>query len=124
MMNEITPIVGNAVIAILVVFIGAVFEQLRRFLAEKAKQVKTSHSAEEYEIVKAIARTTVNAVEQIFKDIHGEEKFERAFDRFKRDLEAKGIDVFQYNLRTLIECAVKEMNETKALIESEIKADE
>ena len=59
---------------------------------------------------KDVARTVVQAVEQIYKDLHGEEKLNKALEAASEILTAQGIHVTGLELRTLIEDAVGEFN--------------
>lgn len=59
---------------------------------------------------KAVAKTVVQAVEQIYKDLHGEEKLNAALKAAEEMLAEKGITVSQLELRMLIEAAVAEFN--------------
>lgn len=58
-----------------------------------------------------VAKTVVQAVEQIYKDLHGKEKLDLALDSAAEMLEQKGISVTDLELRMLIEAAVGEFNE-------------
>lgn len=59
----------------------------------------------------AVAKTVVKAVEQIYKDLHGEEKLTKALESASEMLEQKGVAVTELELRMLIEAAVGEFNE-------------
>ena len=59
---------------------------------------------------KDVARTVVQAVEQIYKDLHGEEKLAKALEAASEILTEQGIHVTGLELRTLIEDAVGEFN--------------
>lgn len=59
----------------------------------------------------AVAKTTVQYVEQVFKDLHGEDKFNKALEAASDMLAEKGITVTDLELRVLIEAAVAEFNE-------------
>ena len=58
-----------------------------------------------------VAKTTVKYVEQVFKDLHGEEKLQKALVAASQMLAEKGITVTELELRVLIEAAVAEFNE-------------
>ena len=58
-----------------------------------------------------VAKTVVQAVEQIYKDLHGKEKLDVALDSAAEMLEQKGVAVTELELRMLIEAAVGEFNE-------------
>lgn len=57
-----------------------------------------------------VAKTVVKAVEQIYKDLNGEEKLDRALAAAAEMLASKGITVTDLELRMLVEAAVGEFN--------------
>lgn len=59
-----------------------------------------------------VAKTCVKAVEQIYKDLHGEEKLQEALKATSEMLQSKNITVTDIELRMLIESAVAEFNDT------------
>lgn len=59
---------------------------------------------------KAVAKIAVQAVEQIYKDLHGEEKLEQALIAAEEMLAEKGIAISSLELRLLIEAALAEFN--------------
>lgn len=59
---------------------------------------------------KAVARTAVQAVEQVYKDLHGPEKLEQALIAAEEMLAEKGIAISSLELRMLIEAALAEFN--------------
>ena len=60
---------------------------------------------------KTIARTVVQAVEQIYKDLHGEDKLNQGIAYMTEMLNEKGIKASEVEMRLLIEEAVAEFNE-------------
>lgn len=58
-----------------------------------------------------VAKTAVKFVEQVYKDLHGEEKLNAALAAASEMLAEKGITVSQLEMRVLIEAAVAEFNE-------------
>jgi len=58
-----------------------------------------------------LARTVVRAVEQIYQDLKGEEKLEKALETLSNWFNNLGIDYTPEELRTLIEDAVKYFND-------------
>lgn len=56
----------------------------------------------------------VLAVEQIYKDIHGEEKYERCVESLTIILNEKGITASDLEIRMMIEAAVKRLNLSSA----------
>ena len=76
--------------------------------------VKVKALADKYlndKIKRDAARTVVQAVEQVYKDLHGEEKLNQALTAASDMLAEKGITVTDLELRMLIEAAVAEFNE-------------
>lgn len=59
---------------------------------------------------KDVVETTVQYVEQICKDLHGQEKLDMAIDRASALLAEQGINVSATELETLIEAAVNGFN--------------
>jgi intergrase/recombinase len=60
---------------------------------------------------RAVARTVVLATEQIYNDLHGEEKFNKALLALIEMLAERGIKVAELEARMLIEAAVGEFND-------------
>ena len=58
-----------------------------------------------------VVKTVVQGVEQIYKDLHGEEKYEKALEAASEMLSEKGISVTELELKMLIEAAVGEFND-------------
>lgn len=58
----------------------------------------------------AVARTAAVFVEQIWKDIHGAEKLQKAMETAEILLKKKGIDFDAEEMKILIEAAVAEFN--------------
>ena len=59
---------------------------------------------------KAVAKSAVQFVEQVYKDIHGEEKLAEALVAASEMLAEKGITITDLELRVLVEAAVAEFN--------------
>lgn len=79
-------------------YLGVVIKSLcQKYLNDKTKQ--------------DVAKTCVKAVEQIYKDLHGEEKFNKALECISDMLTEKGIAVSETEMKMLIESAVAEFNE-------------
>ncbi len=60
---------------------------------------------------RAVVKTAVQAVEQIYKDLHGEDKLNAAVAAASDMLAEKGIVITDLELRMLIEAAVSEFND-------------
>ena len=63
-------------------------------------------------IKKDVAKTVVQFVEQVYKDIHAEEKLNEAMKTFSEMLAEKGITITELEMKVLLEAAVGEFNET------------
>ena len=60
---------------------------------------------------KEVIKTVVKGIEQLYKNLTGEEKLDFAIDNASEILENKGIVVSDLELRMLIESAVAEFND-------------
>ena len=86
-----------AVLTALSGYIGIVAKRLyTKYVNDKTKQ--------------AVAKTVVQAVEQIYKDLHGEEKLNKALEAASEMLAEKGITITDLEMRMLIEAALAEFN--------------
>lgn len=87
-----------AIITAIAGYIGIVVKNLvAKYLNEKTKH--------------DVAKSAVKFVEQVYKDIRGEEKLSEALKAASEMLAEKGITVTDLELRVLIEAAVAEFNE-------------
>lgn len=57
-----------------------------------------------------VVKTCVKAVEQVYKDLHGEEKYQEVVTSASAMLAEKGITITELELKMLIESAVAEFN--------------
>ena len=57
-----------------------------------------------------VCKTVVKAVEQMYSDLTGDERYEKAVESVSEMLAEKGIGVTELEVKMLIEAAVKEMN--------------
>lgn len=57
-----------------------------------------------------VVNTCVNAVEQLYKDLHGEDKLNKCIESASEILIEKGINITDLELRMLIEASVQEFN--------------
>ena len=87
-----------AIITAIAGYIGIVIKNLvTKYLNDKTKL--------------SVAKTAVQFVEQVYKNLHGEEKLVEALAAASEMLLEKGISVTELELRVLIEAAVAEFNE-------------
>lgn len=59
----------------------------------------------------AVAKSAVKYVEQVYKDLHGDDKLNVALSAASDMLAEKGITITDLELRVLVEAAVAEFNE-------------
>lgn len=59
---------------------------------------------------KDVAALVVKYTEQVWKDIHGEEKLEKALEAFSEMLNEKGITISELEMRVLLEAALAGFN--------------
>ena len=86
------PIIGSIVTAVLG-WVGLQIKALyERYINTKEKQ--------------AVCKTVVAAVDQIYKDLGGEEKLNKAIEAASDMLNARGISCTELELRMLLESAV------------------
>ena len=116
-MEQLQATIINGIVSVLVVLVGLAFTGLKGFIETKATELKAKTDAKNYELAKTIASTVVNAIEQIFKDVHGasEEKFQTAFDNLTKELEKAGINLDDSSKKVLIESVVNGFNELKKI---------
>lgn len=88
--------------------IKALFVGFFGYLGVIAKNLYTEHVNTKTK--KDVVKTCVGAVEQIYKDLHGEEKLNEATKAASEMLAEKGIKVTDLELRMLIESALSEFN--------------
>ena len=116
-MEQLQTTIVNGIVSVLVVLIGLAFTGLKGFIQTKANELKAKTDDKNYELAKSITHTVVNAVEQIFKDVHdaSEDKFQTAFDNLTIELEKAGINLDDESKRVLIESVVNGFNELKKI---------
>lgn len=109
--SEYGPTILYTLITALAGYLGIVFKNLyTKYINDKTKQT--------------VVKTVVQGVEQMYKDLHGEDKLNAALESASEMLALKGIEVSEFELKLLIEAAVAEFNDAfhKAKEESEHEA--
>ena len=105
-MNQITEIITNGAVSILVILEGITVKAVKDYLVQKGgeKAIK---------IVEILAKNAVNAVEQVASETgyKGEEKLEQARDKVRAELTKYNINMTDKDLDTFVESAVKQMND-------------
>ena len=105
-MNQITEIITNGAISILVILVGIAVKAVKEYLVAKGGE-KT------IKIVEILAKNAVNAVEQVSSETgyKGEEKLEQARIKIRAELNKYNINMTDSDLDTFVESAVKQMND-------------
>lgn len=106
-MQQITEIITNGAISILVILAGIAVKSIKDFLIKKGGE-KT------IKIVEILAKNAVNAVEQVASEtgFKGQEKLEQARDKVRAELGKYNISMTDKDLDTFVESAVKQMNDS------------
>jgi hypothetical protein len=97
MYDFIFPLLGTVITA----FIGFAGVQLKNWYTQ---HIDTKEK-------KDIVETVVKAVEQMYKDMHGEEKLKQALSSAEELLTSKGITFTDFEVKMLIEKTLAELNE-------------
>ena len=88
--------------------LGALLTALAGVLGMALKRLATQYVNTETK--QAIARTVVQGVEKVYKDLHGQEKLDKAMEAAAAMLKENGITVTDLELRMLLESALAEFN--------------
>lgn len=99
LINQIAGNIIQTFLAVIVAYIGIVGKRLYQ------KYVNT-------ELKKIVVKDCVKAVEQIYKDIHGDDKKTQCENHIVQLLYEYGITITQTELDIMIESAVQELNKT------------
>ena len=79
-------------------YIGVAIKNIyKKYIDDKTKQ--------------SVAQTCVRAIEQIYTDLHGQEKFNKCVEAVAEMLNDRGISISEIEIQRLVESAVNEMNE-------------
>lgn len=90
---------------ILMVILCAIFGTVGHALRKIAREQFTD------ETKRAVAKTVARFVEQVWKELHGRDKLNKALEKAEELLKKKGIPFDSGEMMVLIEAAVAEMNE-------------
>lgn len=88
--------------------IYAVLTTIAGYVAVVVKRLVTNYLNDKTK--RAVAKSVVQFVEQVYKDLHGKEKLNAALAAFSEMLAEKGITISDLEMRMLIEAAVAEFN--------------
>lgn len=102
-LNAIQPYLLEVIVAILTGVATYIGTRIKKVYEEKVNT----------ETKEKIVSTVVNAVEQLYKDLKGEEKLNKCIENATEMLNEKGITVTELELRMLIESTVNSFNQAK-----------
>ena len=102
MVMEIMGLYGAQIVGTLLVTLFGVFGMLIRQMVAKYMDTDTK---------RAMAKIVVQFAEQVYRDLHGEEKLNAALAVFSQMLAEKHIKASQMEMKVLLEAAVAEFNE-------------
>lgn len=88
--------------------ISAAITALIGYVGVKLKAI--FERAENDKIKRDIAKTCVEAVEQLYKTLHGAEKYQKCLESVTEMLNERGISATELEIQMLIESAVKQLN--------------
>lgn len=88
--------------------LAAILTIIGAYLGTKAKSLLNDKTK------RNVAETCVLFVEQVYKDLHGEEKLSVAISSFSEMLAEKGIHCSELEMRALLEAAIGSFNNTFA----------
>lgn len=117
LLKEFISVYGSAILSVILTAIAGYLGILLKRLYQK--NILDSDDSTKEKIV----NTCVKAVEQMYKDLHGAEKLQKALEAVSEMLAAKNITITDTELRMLIESAVGEFNDVFNTKEYEITED-
>lgn len=88
--------------------LGAIITGIAGYIGVVVKNLVTKYLNDQTK--RSIAKTVVQFVEQVYKNLHGEEKLNAALATFSEMLTERGITVSEVEMRVLLEAAVAEFN--------------
>lgn len=88
--------------------LATIITAVAAWLGKEIKRLYEKHV--NTKIKRDLADTVVQFVEQVYKDLHGEEKLNAALAAFSELLAEKGIHVTDIEMRVLLEAAVAKFN--------------
>ena len=96
---------GAEILGTMLVALAGIFGMVAKNLAVKFLDTDAKRT---------LAKTVVQFTEQVYKNLHGEEKLGAALDVFSQLLEEKGIRASETEMKVLLESAVAEFNQVFA----------
>ena len=103
--NDLLNQLIQILLPILATFLTGLFTYIGTRLKSAYEQKVNTETA------KVVVENAVRFVEQVYKDLHGKEKLEKAVEQVSQILASKGINLSEAEINMLIESAVYGLNE-------------
>ena len=103
--SEVVNQLIQILLPILATFLTGLFTYIGARLKSAYEQKVNTETA------KVVVENAVRFVEQVYKDLHGKEKLEKAVEQVSQILASKGINLSEAEINMLIESAVYGLNE-------------
>ena len=103
--SEVVNQLIQILLPILATFLTGLFTYIGTRLKNAYEQKVNTETA------KVVVENAVRFVEQVYKDLHGKEKLEKAVEQVSQILASKGINLSEAEINMLIESAVYGLNE-------------
>ena len=95
-MLELQPLIVNTAVVIITTVATAAGTWVHSWIKKKA----------DTEEKKKVVETTVKYVNQVYKDLNGDEKLQKAQEAIVEQLNEKGVKITELELRVMVEAAV------------------
>lgn len=95
-LNQCLDVILPAIASVIAILFGVLGAKIKRLYTDKVQD----------ETIKTVVDSVVKWVQQVYYDLDGQEKLEKALERASQTLKEKGITVSKSELNTLIESAV------------------
>lgn len=95
-LNQCLDVILPAIASVIAILFGVLGAKIKRLYTDKVQD----------ETVKTVVDSVVKWVQQVYYDLDGQGKLEKALERASQTLKEKGITVSKSELNTLIESAV------------------
>lgn len=95
-LNQCLDVILPAIASVIAILFGVLGAKIKRLYTDKVQD----------ETIKTVVDSVVKWVQQVYYDLDGQGKLEKALERASQTLKEKGITVSKSELNTLIESAV------------------
>lgn len=111
--------------SIILTVLTAIGTAIATVIKDKYQELKDKEIEEKnYNIKKETVETCVRAVEQLYSDLHGEEKFEKVVEYVQAMLAEKGLTITEIEIKMLAESFVQILNSSCNKCEEEVSCEE